>query len=352
MRRVRWFHIVLIIFLPLLLMPLSPIYPAEECYPENNQTLVALTFDDGYSCWNSEVMPVLAHYDLTATAFINDPKIMRYFTWDDTEELHNAGWEIGWHTARHIDVSAADQFEIIRDFNNCQVLFKAHGLPPPSTFAYPYGRHDLTSMEIVAGYFLAARTCLWGVNSPCHVQKHPAQLKTISLGVSLASLKKEVNKYRQRGVLIVLQAHTVGEAADWQRRPEMTAKEFNDFAELLHDEEQQGTIDVVTLKEGVWRMQHQEAASSWSVKLDNPFSPCFDAYGLPVPQRYLTLYEKIVHVFIGHRYPQIADWLDGIILGPTGFLIFLGVVFLVVASIVITGVNLNRNRSPKPPTPE
>jgi len=345
MRRIRWFHIVSIVFLAFLLVPLSPIIPAKACHFESNQTLITLTFDDGYSCWNSKVMPILTDYDLTATAFINDPNNFgKDFTWADVQELHNAGWEIGWHTAKHIDVATACPREIMEDFSKCPALFEAHGLPSPETFAYPEGYHDLTSMNIVSKHFLAARTCHMGVNSPCSVQRTPYHLKTIHLSLDPFSLGDEVTKQSHRGTFIVFFAHTVGQTAWWQDKPEMTVEEFENLAKFLHHEEQKGNIDVVTFKEGVQLMQQQEATFSWGVKLDSPFDPCFNAYGIPVPQRYLTSYEEVIQDFIGHRYPQIARWFDRVILGPAGFSMFLAVISFVIVSIIVTVVTFKRKR--------
>ena len=346
MKRIRWFQIVSIILLAFLLVPLSPIIPIKTCHCKNNQTLVSLTFDDGYSCWTSKVMPILKRYNLTATAFVNNPDYLdRDFTWADIQELHNTGWEVGWHTARHINLATSDRREIVEDFNSCPALFKTHGLPPPLTFAYPYGEHDLTSMKIVSQHFLAARTCHRGVNSPCYVQKYPAHLKMIWLGRKLSFLEQEVNKQSHQGMFIVFFGHTVGQTAWWQDEPEMTVEEFENLAKFLHHEEQEGNIDVVTFKEGVQCMQQQEVTSSWSVKLDSPFNPCFDAYGIPVPQRYLTLYQEVIQDFIGHHYPQIAQRFDRVILGPVGFSMFLGALFFVTASIIATIIAFKRRRS-------
>jgi len=108
-QRAGWFQIVLAVLLALLLLPLVSIYLVEECSSEDGQTLLALTFDDGYGSWSSNIMPTLAHYDLPATAFINDPDTRDSFTWADVKELYDAGWEIGWHTAEHINMREADR---------------------------------------------------------------------------------------------------------------------------------------------------------------------------------------------------------------------------------------------------
>jgi hypothetical protein len=120
----------------------------------------------------------------------------------------------------------------------------------------------------------------------------------------------------------------------------MTVEEFESLAKFLHREELSGNIDVVTFKDGVKRMQQQEAAYSWGVKLDSPFEPCIDAYGFSVPERYLTVSEKVIEESIGHRYPQIARRFGGVIRGPVGFSMFLAVVSFVIVSIVVTGGKL------------
>jgi len=62
-QRAGWFQIVLAVLLALLLLPLVSIYLVEECSSEDGQTLLALTFDDGYGSWSSNIMPTLAHYE-------------------------------------------------------------------------------------------------------------------------------------------------------------------------------------------------------------------------------------------------------------------------------------------------
>jgi peptidoglycan/xylan/chitin deacetylase (PgdA/CDA1 family) len=342
--KIRWFHWVSIAFLALLLVLLFLVYLVKDCHSDKSQTLVAPTFDDGYSCWTSTVMPILEHYDLPGTAFINDPDYREDFTWTAVQELYNAGWEIGWHTAGHIDVSMADRSEIISDFNDCGILFKAHGLPTPVAFAYPFGGHSHNAMNIVSDYFLAARTIHHGVNSPCYIRENPAHLTAINLDKGLPFIKGVVNKYSQQGVLIVLFAHTVGQISEWQVSPEMTVPEFEDFAGYLHQKEKEGCIDVVTFSEGVRRMKELQDTSHWYLQLDSPFNPWYEADDPPIPERYSTLYDILVHNFLEHRYPQIALFFDRLVYGTkhVGFFLACGLILFIMASIVITIVSFRR----------
>lgn len=347
-RRIRWFHIVSIILIALILVPLSPVYPTRECRSEDSKTLAVLTFDDGYSCWTSTIMPILTRYDLPATAFINDPDELKDFTWTDVQELYNAGWEIGWHTKKHISLDVATQSEIISDFEESKVLLESHGLPSPVTFAYPHGRHDLDSMEIASEYFLAARTTHYGINSVCSIHENPANLKTINLSFDVSFLEETMHKHSQDSVLFVFYGHAIGPTPDWCREPEMDVQQFEGFAKFLYQEEQEGHIDVVTFSEGVYRMQQRDAASHWRIKLDSPFDPPHEVHGIPVPGRYFELYESIVQDSIGHRCPKLARFFDDVVYSPKriGFILILLIVFsFIVVSIVVTIINLRRKKT-------
>ena len=189
-RKIRWFHIVLITIVALLLVSLSPIYPARIYSSKDGKTLVALTFDDGYNCWTSEVMPILKQYNLPASGYITDPEYREGFTWEDAQTLASAGWEIGWHTVKHVQVDVRQRSAIIDDFSQAAPLFELHGLLAPATFAYPSGRHDSLAMEVASEYFLASRTTETGVNTPRGVRDNPQHLKQFSMEKGLAYLEK------------------------------------------------------------------------------------------------------------------------------------------------------------------
>jgi peptidoglycan/xylan/chitin deacetylase (PgdA/CDA1 family) len=346
--RVRWYHIVSAVLLVLVLVPLSPLYPAKVCKSQGSPTLVVLTFDDGYSSWISTIMPILNRYDLPASGFINDPDELEGFTWADAQELYDAGWEIGWHTKKHISLDVATRSDIISDFEESRVLFESHGLPSPVTFAYPHGRHNPNSMEIASEYFLAARTTQYGINSACSVRENPASLKTICLSFDTSFLEDTVNKYSQQGVLLVFYGHAIGPDPDWLRQPEMDAQQFENFANFLYKGEQKGNIEVVTFSEGVYLIQQKDAASCWSLKLDSPFDPPHEVHGVPIPGRYFELYDGIVHEWIGYRYPHVARFLDDVVYSPNriGFvLVAFVVIAFIVVSIVLTVINVRRNRT-------
>ena len=336
-----WYEIIPLVLLFFIVVPLFPIYPAKKCHSDGNRTLVTFTFDDGYSCWITRVMPLLSQHEMVATAFITDPEYWEGFSWHDVQKLYGAGWEIGWHTTGHFRLDITEPSNMINDFDNSRVLFEAYGLPPPLTFAYPWARHDFSSMEIVSDYFTAARTGHYGTNSPCDISRNPTHLAAIRLGQGIEYIKKEVARYHGQEVLIVLLGHTVGPDAEWHSKPDMTVAEFEAVAKFLHQEVQSGNIDVVAFGEGVRRMQYIDATSSWGLQLDSPFDWWAKIYKIPVPGRYVILYEKIAQDFIGHRFPKVARLLDRVIYGPKhiGFYIIVCMMLFGIISIIITVTN-------------
>jgi peptidoglycan/xylan/chitin deacetylase (PgdA/CDA1 family) len=309
-RKLRWFHIVLIVIVALLLLSLSPIYPARIYSSKEGKTLVALTFDDGYDCWTSQVMPILQQYKLPATGFITDPEYRNGFTWENAQELTSAGWEIGWHTVHHVPVDTLPRADIVDDFSQAAPLFESHGLPAPVTFAYPSGRHNSLSMEVASQYFLASRTMEDGVNTPRDVQNNPQHLKQFSMEKGLAYLENKVNKYAGQDVLVVFTGHTVGEVAPWQTKPDISVDDFASLVEFLYQEQEAGLIEVVTLQDGVQRIQQDEFSSSWRLQIDSPFDTWYHFWIIPVPERYYIYFQIIVQDGIGHRFPQVVHWFD------------------------------------------
>jgi peptidoglycan/xylan/chitin deacetylase (PgdA/CDA1 family) len=304
MKKFRWSRIASYILL------IFTILPEKKYTCHEKKTLVVLTFDDGYSCWRSTILPILKQYGLTATAFINDPDRVKTQTgheikWNDIRELYNAGWEIGWHTAEHIKVTVANPLDLVEDFSHSPALFKEHGLPPPVTFAYPCGLHNYASMATVSRFFLAGRTLHGGVNSPYYVQKHPEDLMAIDLfnAIPFTKIKEIIDKWRNKGIILIFNAHTVGQIAEWQSKPDMNTEEFQKLAEFLGDGRKRGDFNVVTLKEGVERMKQWQVTYAWSFRPDSLADWHVTHGGFSLPPRFYAWYQALSR-FKQHQWPK------------------------------------------------
>jgi hypothetical protein len=161
-------------------------------------------------------------------------------------------------------------------------------------------------MEIASRYFAAGRTVHHGINTPCSLSDNPYHLKAIGLHSGLFFLKKQIKKYSKDRVLIILFAHIVGKTADGQNKPEMTVEDFEALVKFLHQEKQNGDIDVVTLAEGLTRIKEENANRSCGLKFDSPWDKWCRVAIFPIPRRYVTICETVLDDYIGHRLPRIS----------------------------------------------
>ncbi len=304
---------------------MSPVVVAEEYSSSDNQTLVALTFDDGYRCWTRSVMPVLSRYGLTATGLINSPDFLGTFNWDDITALHDAGWEIGWHTASHMDVTTTNRAALINDFETAKGLFEVHGLPVLVDFAYPWGEYDDSSIEVVSEYFQAARTLQQGIDSSADIRDHPFHLSSFKIKEGVPFLENMVDRYIGQGILIDIQGHIIGQADPISEgEPELTEADFESLARFLYEKKRAGEIDVVTLAEGVRRAGARESAAHWHLALESPLGSWDRYYGVPVPARYHQLYDLTRKWLPGQSLPRPVSSLApllfaALVVGLAGF---------------------------------
>lgn len=117
---------------------------------------IAITFDDGWVEQYSIAFPLLQKYGMKATFYVPSSYTTggRVVTWEELEELRDAGMEIGAHTRKHVNllsVSAEDaSYEI---FGSKSVLEAKLDITVES-MAYPYGLYSGSTVALAqqAGY--------------------------------------------------------------------------------------------------------------------------------------------------------------------------------------------------------
>ena len=136
--------------------PVSALEPVPE-------KLVVLTFDDSVSNHATHVAPLLKKMGFGATFFITEgfnflSDKTHYLTWEQIQELHKQGFEIGNHTRNHKGVAKLEPETLVEEVGYIEQQCEAHGIPKPKTFCYPgYGASPVAAQFLRNRGYLFAR---------------------------------------------------------------------------------------------------------------------------------------------------------------------------------------------------
>lgn len=183
----------------------------------DNKKFVILTFDDRYKSQYINAKPILDKYGFKATFYI----VCNYIeggdnnrmTWDEVQELHRQGHDIGSHTMSHYALTDIPTERMTYEVSMSKQCLLNHGIEVTS-FAYPLakGYDDQNIVNTIAKYYDIARTagaplmfldCGGDVNS-----NNPVQITTTtskehciksSPGINENNKMHFVNKYSIMG---------------------------------------------------------------------------------------------------------------------------------------------------------
>jgi peptidoglycan/xylan/chitin deacetylase (PgdA/CDA1 family) len=131
---------------------------------------VVITFDDGYRSVHDEALPVLRDYGLCATVFLTvgerraaeaDGRLPSLsgrpmLSWSEIRKMHNAGISFGAHTLTHPDLTRLPYDRVETEICQSKLILEDALGAPVDCFAYPYGRYDRRSRDIVRQHFACA----------------------------------------------------------------------------------------------------------------------------------------------------------------------------------------------------
>ncbi|MGY0490197.1 polysaccharide deacetylase family protein [Streptomyces sp. WG-D5] len=125
--------------------------------------LVGLTFDDGYGDFVENALPLLKHYECSATVFVLVGRLGGENEWDASgprkplltaqgiRAAAAAGMEIGSHGLLHVDLTQVDEAERRAEIQRSKAQLSELIGGPVHGFCYPYGRVDARTVEAVRG---------------------------------------------------------------------------------------------------------------------------------------------------------------------------------------------------------
>jgi peptidoglycan/xylan/chitin deacetylase (PgdA/CDA1 family) len=119
---------------------------------EHPNNAVVLTFDDGYADAATTALPLLQKYGDRGTFYISAGFVgtPRHVSWQQLRTMRTAGMEIACHGTEHLDLSTLDRAGQMHEAGHCVASFARYlGGFRPSTYAYPAGKYDATTLSIM-----------------------------------------------------------------------------------------------------------------------------------------------------------------------------------------------------------
>ena len=169
-----------------------------------------------------------------------------YAQWSDVERLSADGHEIGCHTLDHTDLGQADA-ETARDAASAsKAALEAHGIPSPTTFAYPYGDVSFVPKSVLAQRFDLLRALHHGVIER-GVDLNQAPSVSMEGPEGEQTARSWLHRAAQRKAWLILNAHDV------QPRPSPWGCTPDALRRILEEAIGLG-FEIITVAEGARRV--------------------------------------------------------------------------------------------------
>lgn len=151
---------------------------------------VVLTFDDGFTDFLKNALPVLRQYQWPATLFVVAGRVsgtsqwqsneLPLLTWHQIRDIADMGFEIGSHGLYHRDLTTLSDKELEIEVNISKKFIEDHAADSVNAFSYPWGICHLREEEAVrkAGYNCAVAVGSRQENSPA-INQFCLQRKTM-----------------------------------------------------------------------------------------------------------------------------------------------------------------------------
>lgn len=155
-----------------------PVLTLDELLNPATRRGVTLTFDDGIDSVFNAALPVLRERTLPAHLFLATSVVgsqnrwqgqpahaprFDVMSWQQLEQLHDAGFRIESHTHNHPDMRQLGNAEMEAECTTADKAIERAVGRRPKYFAYPYGYFNAAVRDYVSGRYRAAVTTQLGV---------------------------------------------------------------------------------------------------------------------------------------------------------------------------------------------
>jgi peptidoglycan/xylan/chitin deacetylase (PgdA/CDA1 family) len=146
-------------------------------FPEKS---FVMTFDDGYEAVYKVAFPILQNYSMSATIFLTvgekrsqkiDERLpslegRSMLNWYEILEMKQRGMTFGAHTLTHPDLTRLSRYQMETEICDSKKIIEDTLNTPISCFAYPYGRYNDGTRELVQQHFACASSDKLGFITP------------------------------------------------------------------------------------------------------------------------------------------------------------------------------------------
>jgi peptidoglycan/xylan/chitin deacetylase (PgdA/CDA1 family) len=218
--------------------------------------MVTFCFDDGKASDYEKAFPYLQRKGIRATYFQCTSRIGQagYCTSAQLAEMAAAGHEIGSHTVTHANLATLTEEQMIAELKNSKLAIQTITGYPCRTLGIPDGQYNDYALQMLAGFYEAARCSNQGLNyygDASRTFNYKAYFMD-SPGRTLADMKSLVDSAVSEKAWLVISMHEIVESnpTSWQTL-ESDFRELVDyvFARKPHE------LDTVTFYEGACRIR-------------------------------------------------------------------------------------------------
>ncbi len=184
-----------------------------------SRPLISLTFDDGSKAFFDNARPLLQPRGIKTTQYVptgglvSSPPDEFMMTTAELRQLSNEGHEIGSHSISHPDLAdtkLVPDAALANELKGSKSLLDSLGIPPVTSFAYPYGSYDarVVAATSAAGY-ATARSVEDGYNGKFDLEPYDLRGQNMLSTTTLAIFKSWVDYAKAHNYWLIVIYHEV-----------------------------------------------------------------------------------------------------------------------------------------------
>lgn len=218
--------------------------------------MVTFAFDDGYLSNYNKAFYYCQKKGIRATYFITSAGIDAegQCSTAQLKEMAEAGHEIGSHTVNHLNLDNLAEAEIIAELKSSKLAIQTATGYPCKTLGIPNGQYNNYALQMLAGFYEAARSSDEGLNYYGDTSRTFCYKSYFldSPNQNLASMKSLVDDAVRENAWLIISMHKIVETTpgDWQ----VLESDFQELVDYVCNYRPH-QLDVVPFYEGACRIK-------------------------------------------------------------------------------------------------